>query len=200
MVVKTVVSRDSAPVLTIIGAPLQDRLMHQDIVLNVQDAEQRAARRAAQVGNASTLYDQDFADWCLQQARLLRDGKISGLDLQNLAEEIESLAKRDKRELKSRLIVLIVHLLKWNFQPTHRSAGWRGTILEQSSRIADITADSPSLDQFIDALLPAAYPQARAQAAIETGLPESISPAGYPDAVMRRLMDRKNPDGPLHEN
>ena len=174
--------------------------MHQNAALDVQDADHRAARRAAQIGHATTLYDQDFGEWCLQQGRLLRAGEIGGLDLQNLAEEIESLAKRDKRELKSRLVVLIVHLLKWNFQPAHRSAGWRGTILEQSSRIVDITTDSPSLDQFIDALLPAAYPQARAQAAIETGLPESIFPASYPDAVMKRLMERKNPDGPLYED
>ena len=96
--------------------------------------------------------------------------------------------------------MLIVHLLKWKFQPVHRSAGWRGTILEQPSRIADLTADSPSLDHLIDALLPAAYPQARAQAAIETGLAESSFPVGYPDALMRELMDRKNPGGPLYED
>ena len=174
--------------------------MPQTAALDIQDADRRAARRAAPAGGASTLYDQDFADWCLQQVRLLRAGEIGGLDLQNLAEEIESLAKGDKRELKSRLVVLIVHLLKWNFQPAHRSAGWRGTIPEQSSRIADLTADSPSLDPFIDALLLAAYPQARAQAAIETGLAESSFPVGYPDTLMRALMDRKNPDGPLYED
>ena len=174
--------------------------MHQDTALDRQDAEQRAARRAAQAGNASTLYEQDFADWCLQQAQLLRAGEVGGLDLQNLAEEIESLAKRDKRELKSRLVVLIVHLLKWNYQPEHRSAGWRSTILEQSSRIDDMTADSPSLYQFINTLVADAYPQARAQAAIETGLPKSVFPVSHPDAVMRKLMDPKNPDGPLYED
>ena len=68
--------------------------MHQKAAFDIQDASQRAAIRAAQVGGASTLYDQDFADWCLQQARVLRAGEISGLDLQSLAEEIESLAKR----------------------------------------------------------------------------------------------------------
>ncbi len=66
-------------------------------------------------------YDQDFYAWLMRNAELLKSGKLSEIDAGNIAEELESMGKRDKRQLISRLIVLFTHLLKWEFQPDHRS-------------------------------------------------------------------------------
>jgi len=75
----------------------------------------------------------------------LWQGKFSEIDAQNIAEELESMAKSDKRQLVNQLIVLIAHLLKWQYQPDHRSSSWQGTIREQRRRIWQLIEDSPSL-------------------------------------------------------
>ena len=86
------------------------------------------------------LYDEDFFLWSQEQAALLRDKKCTDLDLDNLAEEIESLGKRDRRELESRLRVLMTHLLKWRHQSEERSGSWGSTITEQRLRIQPSSA------------------------------------------------------------
>ena len=79
-------------------------------------------------------YEKDFYAWTVEQARLLRSGELSAVDIENIAEEIESMGRSDRREIKSRLIVLLSHLLKWQMQPQMRSAGWSATIREQRRR------------------------------------------------------------------
>ena len=79
----------------------------------------------------TTLYDRDFYAWSREQAELLRAGELGRADLEHIAEEIESMGKTEKRELVSRLTVLLLHLLKWRFQPELRSANWRLTVEEQ---------------------------------------------------------------------
>jgi hypothetical protein len=79
---------------------------------------------------ASRLYDQDFFAWANEQAALLRAGKLSEADIEHIAEEVESLGKTEKRELVSRLIVLMVHLLKWRFQPSLRGRSWKLSVDE----------------------------------------------------------------------
>src|ERR1035438_9493947 len=92
------------------------------------------------------LYEQDFALWAEETARLLRAGALDDLDIENLAEEIESMGRKDRRELRSRLKVLLSHLLKWRIQPDHRSGGsWRSTIAIQRSDIEQLLEESPSL-------------------------------------------------------
>src|SRR5215472_8999663 len=86
----------------------------------------------------TALYDEDFYGWSMEQARLLRAHKFSRLDIENLAEEIESMGRRDKREIDSRLVVLIAHLLKWQVQAGFRSRSWSAMIREQRNRIEDI--------------------------------------------------------------
>src|SRR5580704_181268 len=93
----------------------------------------------------SEAYDDDFFAWTQEQARLLRGGDLADIDAGNLAEEIESMGRSDRREIRSRLVVLLAHLLKWQFQPGGRTTSWSGTIVEQRHQIDLVIADSPSL-------------------------------------------------------
>ena len=124
----------------------------------------------------TTLYDSDFQVWANQQASLLRAGKLSAADIENIAEEIESLAKGEKRELVSRLTILLLHLLKWQFQPGFRGNSWRYTIKVQRRDLARHLADNPSLSAQLTSVLADAYVSAVLSAAGETGLPEATFP------------------------
>lgn len=126
---------------------------------------------------SSALYDQDFYAWANQQARLLRAGKLSEADLEHIAEEIESMGKSEKRELISRLTVLLLHLLKWEFQPVRRGPSWRLSIANTRDALTDHLADNPSLRSVLEASVETAYRRARRDAALETGFPESTFPA-----------------------
>lgn len=115
-------------------------------------------------------YAEDFAAWAYDQARLLRAGDFAALDLENLAEEIESLAGRERREIRSRLGVLLQHLLKWKFQPDKQSRGWSNTIRTQRRDLIEVLDDNPSLRGELQAFLPKAYARGRQDALEETGL------------------------------
>ena len=97
----------------------------------------------------TNLYERDFYAWTREQAELLRSGKISKADLENIAEEIESMGKTEKRELISRLTILLLHLAKWRFQPDLRGRGWRLCIEGQRLDIADLIDDNPSLRPYL---------------------------------------------------
>jgi hypothetical protein len=128
----------------------------------------------------SPLYDRDFYAWSQEQARLLRSGKLSEADLEHIAEEIESMGKSEKRELVNRLSVLLVHLLKWQFQPTGRCTSWRLTIEEQRDRLVDHLADNPSLKATLGASIITAQRLAILGAARETGLDVGTFPTLCP--------------------
>jgi hypothetical protein len=128
----------------------------------------------------AVAYDEDFFEWTEEQARLLRAGELSDIDAINLAEEIESAGKSDRREVHSRLTVLLTHLLKWKFQPCARSNSWRSTIREQRARIELVLEDSPSFRPFVAEALARAFKTAREVASEETGLPEAGFPAECP--------------------
>jgi hypothetical protein len=137
----------------------------------------------------SAGYEEDFYAWTVEQARLLRSGKLSSIDIENIAEEIESLGRSDKRAIESRLTLLLTHFLKWQAQPRLRSTSWSGTIREQRRRIEKLLRESPSLRPFVGEVLAEAYADAREDAADETGLPETDFPAECPfsaDEVMSR--------------
>lgn len=127
-----------------------------------------------------SLYDQDFYAWTQEQAGLLRAGKLSTADLEHIAEEIESMGKTEKRELVSRLTVLLLHLLKWQFQPVRQGASWRLSIATNRDALADHLDDNPSLRGIIEASIDTAYRRARRDAALETGLSENTFPAVCP--------------------
>ena len=134
-------------------------------------------------------YEEDFYAWTVEQARLLRSGELSSIDVANIAEEIESLGRSDKRAIESRLTVLLMHLLKWQIQSKMRSQSWSGTILEQRRRIEKLLRESPSLRASVNEALAEAYSDAREAASNETGLPETDFPAECPftaEQVMSR--------------
>ena len=126
------------------------------------------------------LYDDDFFAWTKEQAALLRSGDLSLVDVLNLAEEIESMGKSLRRELRSRLIVLLAHLLKWRHQPGFRSRSWSATAREQRRQIRELLTESPSLRSLITRELSRLYADARETAADETGLAETVFPAKCP--------------------
>jgi hypothetical protein len=132
---------------------------------------------------AHLCYDDDFYEWTQHQAVLLREGAYHELDVQHLAEEIESLGKWDRRELGSRLYVLVMHLLKWAHQSEGRGPSWRWTIRTQRLEIAELLADSPSLRSAVPALITQRYTRCLKDVAEETGLPETAFPSLCPWAV-----------------
>ncbi|GGE20617.1 hypothetical protein GCM10011390_44890 [Aureimonas endophytica] len=134
-----------------------------------------------------TLYDTDFHAWTLDQAAKLRARAHNGIDWDHAAEEIESLGRSQRNEIRSRILVVLIHLLKWRYQPDQRSSGWKGTLLEQRSRIADEIEDSPSLRDFPATVLEREYRPARLKAAGETGLPESAFPSACPFTIEQVL-------------
>src|SRR5580698_8493609 len=97
------------------------------------------------MGTISQNYDEDFYAWANEQAALLRDGKLAEADVEHIALEIESMGKTEKRELVARLTILLLHLLKWKFQPNLRGRSWRLTIKEQRKEVVNHLADNPSL-------------------------------------------------------
>lgn len=143
----------------------------------------------------SSLYDRDFYSWALDQAAALRAaGRLRPnlpreLDWENLAEEIEALARADARELTSRYEVLLSHLLKWEFQPEARSRSWLGTLAEQRNRLVDLLDDSPGLKPLRQERFERAYRRAIDNAVRETGLPESAFPTSCPYTI-EQAMDR----------
>jgi len=137
---------------------------------------------------SENLYQSDFYAWANQQAALLRAGQFVAADIAHIAEEIESLGKAEKRELVHQLAGLLVHLLKWQYQPTGRCTSWRLTIKEQRREVIDVLADNPSLKSRWAELLASAYDRAVLAVARETSLPEQIFPETCPwdeNAILR---------------
>lgn len=110
-------------------------------------------------------YEDDFVAWLEDQAGRARRGEVEGLDLENIAEELEGMARSDRREIRTRLTVLLVHLLKYVTQPRRRSPSWLATIGEQRTQITTVIDDSPSLRSFPAAVLEQCYAEARSRAA-----------------------------------
>jgi Domain of unknown function DUF29 len=133
--------------------------------------------------------DQDFYAWSLEQAALLRQRRIAEADLDLIAEEIESMGKTEKRELVSRLTVLLLHLLKWRFQPKGRGKSWRLSIANARDEIADLIADNPSLKAMLDDVTAQAYRYARRKAAIETSFGEDRFPGQCPWTFAKAIED-----------
>lgn len=129
---------------------------------------------------SNTLYERDFHAWASEQAALLRAGRLDQADIENIAEEIESMGRSEKRELISRLSVLLLHLLKWRYQPSLRGNSWRLTIEEQRHQVCDHLNDNPSLRSHLQDAQRSAYRSARNHAAIETGLAPAMFPAECP--------------------
>jgi hypothetical protein len=114
-------------------------------------------------------YATDFYGWATETARKLRSGQLSEVNLEQVAEEIESLGKSEQQQLANRLVILLAHMLKREFQPSQRKGGWEATIAEQRFRIQRLLAKNPSLDPLVEQTIQEVYPEAVMTAAWETG-------------------------------
>ncbi len=126
------------------------------------------------------LYDRDYYLWLESTANVLSDGRWNELDLENLIEEIESMGRSEKRAVESNLVVLLLHLLKWFYQPSMQTGSWKGSILEHRRRLEKDLKASPSLKNYLQEVFAECYEDARQQAAAETGLPLETFPTASP--------------------
>ena len=143
----------------------------------------------------TTLYDRDYLLWIETTLQRLRDRDYDHVDWVNLLEEIEDMGKSERRSIKSNLTVVLMHLLKWEFQPQFRTGSWAGSITQHRTRILYALEDSPSLKNYLPEVLEAAYSRARKEASEETKLPLSIFPVDCPYAIEQVLDDGFWPGG-----
>ena len=143
-----------------------------------------------------TTYGTDVVAWATEQAALLRSGQLSAIDVEHLAEEMDAMSAKEKRELRYRLAILLQHLLKWQFQPTRRSDSWTTTMFEQRLNIQDILEDSPSLAGILVERFAGAYALATRQAAMETGISLSLFPKDCPYTLAETMDDDWLPPDP----
>lgn len=124
-----------------------------------------------------TLYEQDFNGWIQTHVALLKEARFSELDVNHLVEELEDIGKKHEHELVSRLIILIAHLLKWQYQPMMQSNSWLSTIVEQRVQVEYLLEFLPSLKNKLEEATAKAYPKAVKIAVKETGLSPAIFPS-----------------------
>jgi hypothetical protein len=147
------------------------------------DAKSRQLRKAAAKApkpGAGVSYEKDFAGWAFAQAKLLRQGAFPGIDVENIAEELETLGRDEFNKLESALTIVVMHMLKWDYQPAKRSRSWANSIRIQRIHAARQIRDNPSLKPRLNEALNEAYETARLQASTETKLPPKAFPAECP--------------------
>ena len=132
---------------------------------------------------AATPYETDFYQWTQQQAALIRQGQFSELDTAHLIDEIEDMGASNRRALGSHVENLLMHLLKWQYQPDRRSRSWKSSILKGRNGVDRLLEDSPSLAPQLPALVTAEYRRARKEAESETGLALATFPEQCPFTV-----------------
>ena len=131
----------------------------------------------------TTTYETDFYLWTQQQADLLRQGAVSALDIENLIEEIDDMGASNRRSLGSFLELVIMHLLKWQYQPQRRGTSWRTSISKGRNAIERTLEYSPSLKRQLPEMIVAEYRRARKEASLETGLPLTAFPDQCPFTI-----------------
>jgi len=135
-------------------------------------------------------YDEDFCLWAEHQAKLLREGALRQLDLPHLIEEVEDMGISQKHAIVNNLVVVVMHLLKYQFQPKRRSRSWRLSILEHRRRIKRRISDSPSLLRYAGQQFDDVYQDARKEASVETGLKLSRFPEQCP-WTLEQVLDQE---------
>ncbi|MEN8447773.1 MAG: DUF29 domain-containing protein [Cyanobacteria bacterium J06555_13] len=134
-------------------------------------------------------YSTDFDTWTDQTAQLLREGRWEEIDTEHLIEEVEDLGKRDRRAVVSQLIRLLLHLLKWQYQPERRSDSWLDSITDARVQIELAFEDSPSLKNYLAEQVDTCYQRARRQAMQQTGMTTSTFPTACPYTLSQCLAE-----------
>lgn len=128
-------------------------------------------------------YERDLHQWLMSSAHLMRQRSFNEVDAEQIAEELEAMGKRERRELISRLTILLAHLLKWQYQPARRTRSWQNTLAIQRSELSDLLEDSPSLRYELEQTIDRAYERAKLIAEDETGPEAAIFPQECPYAL-----------------
>lgn len=136
------------------------------------------------------LYEKDGHDWYFRNAQLLKQGKINEIDIENIAEELESMGKAERNKLESFLIQLFLHLLKWKYQPKLQCSSWESSIKKQRIHAKDHIKENPSLKGSLTEIVNKAYRYARLEAESETGLPIETFPEEMPFTLEESLKDK----------
>ncbi|AFZ25725.1 protein of unknown function DUF29 [Cylindrospermum stagnale PCC 7417] len=126
--------------------------------------------------HSQSLYETDYLQWIETNLEKLQSQDYENVDWENLIEEIADMGRSERKSLKSNFIVILVHLLKWQFQPEKRSGSWEGSIIEHRRRVLESLSDSPSLKPYLESVFAECYTQAVKQAKAETGLEVEIFP------------------------
>lgn len=142
----------------------------------------------------ASLYQTDLHAWARTNAALLRERRFSELDLENLIEEVDDMGKSEQRSIYSHLMNLVMHLLKWQHQPTFRSKSWSATIVNARLAILRLVKQNPSLRDAPRDDLADAYRDAVKLAATETGLLERDFPETCPFSIAEILNESWMPD------
>lgn len=144
--------------------------------------------------NYQTLYETDYLQWIETTLEKLRSQDYPNVDWGNLIEEIEDMGRSERRSLKSNLIVVLLHLLKWQFQRDRRSGSWEGSIIEHRRPVREAVSDSPSLQPYLESIFAECYTQAVKQAKAETGLPLETFPQQCPYELAEVMDDEFLPE------
>lgn len=141
-----------------------------------------------------SLYETDYMRWIETTVEKLRQQDYDSVDWVNLIDEIEDMSRSERRSLMSNLIVVLLHLLKWQFQPERRSSSWAGSIVEHRRRIQEVLDESPSLRLYFEKIFAEAYSAALRQAKAETALPLESFPPQCPYSIAAVLDDEFFPE------
>ena len=141
----------------------------------------------AQSSPTTSLYDRDYALWLEATIENLRLKNFEQVDWENVLDEFEAMSKRDRRSIKNNLVILLLHLLKWEFQPEMRSGSWAGSIIEHRQRLRDLLNDSPSLRNYVAEVISLTYSDAIIRAVNETRLDASVFPIDCPYDILHIL-------------
>ncbi len=136
---------------------------------------------------SNSLYEQDYYLWVEDILKKIQEKRWDEMDWDNLWEEIDDMGKSQKQRLTSNLRILLMHLLKWEFQPEKRTNSWKYTIIEHRRRILEQLEDSPSLKNYLNLKFEATYQKARKDASLETNLSLKILPKKYPYKIEQVL-------------
>jgi hypothetical protein len=159
---------------------------------SIMDDRAHTARGRGRAGRAPARYDQDLYSWAVEQAALLRAGRIEEADAANIAEELDDVGNEQYDKLESALRIIFLHLLKWDYQPERRSRSWRASIVVQRSHLQRVLKKNPGLKPRIDEAKDHAYADARVLAGAQTRLDEAVFPARCPyswQQTMQRPID-----------
>lgn len=136
----------------------------------------------------ASSYETDYVHWVETTLEHLKAGDYTNVDWVNLLEEIEDMSRRERQSLESNLVIVLLHLLKWQYQPELQSGSWKGSLVEHRRRIRKSLKSSPSLKPYLQQCFDEAYTDAVEQAVAETSLPCTIFPVACP-YMLEQVLD-----------